>query len=105
MSHAAAASLCVLKQHVQVFKAKVHDDVVALKLLQHSDDASAAADQAYARRELATLKRLRHPHVVQVCSCRAAKRTCRAGAESSCELAVPWGLHLQGQPGSDHGAL
>ena len=41
--------------------------VVALKLLNDSKDASAAARQA-AEQELATLKSLRHNNIVHVCS-------------------------------------
>ena len=43
---------------------------MALKLLNDSEGASAAARQA-AEQELATLKSLRHGNVVHVCSCPA----------------------------------
>ena len=49
-----------------MYKAQLWDDVVALKLLHSEDEATAGlADRHRAQRELAVLKALRHPNVVQ----------------------------------------
>ena len=52
---------------MQVFKASLWDDIVAIKLLDISRDESKEnrADRRRAERELAVLKALRHPNVVQ----------------------------------------
>ena len=106
MSSTAVACSLVLRLHLQVFKARLYNDVVAIKLLRHGNNSPAALeDRRYAKRELATLKVLRHTNVVQV---RLPTQVAAAQAlvrPLTSELAVLGSVQLQRESGSDHAAL
>ena len=65
MQHIVSAQLQLMVPRLQVYRASLWDDVVALKLLEGSSKDGASDGQG-AKCELAVLKALRHPNVVQV---------------------------------------